>query len=1131
MGDLDNDGDVDVVLAQLGGYKITWAENLGEGVFAPSLHEFDSDRGILYRRFGSVAVGDLDGDLGKDVVAVPDGFDGEGAFVTLYFQTSGPEFTGLSWMAIDLGGEDELLCHTVGLYDVDQDGWLDLVLPGNYGSAGGDRFYVVWNRSPLSVPRINIFDASTAPPAPPGLPSQTYTEIARNAIGSTYTVEVVDLTGNGYLDLFFTVCSGELNSRYQQSPFTTSNGFYFILQTGNRTFATNSPIGHGNTATPGADIDCARGAALYDFNGDSFLDVIVGCAYNNFIDIWLHDGSTNFDPASGYNPYGQPERVFVPERANSDVDHFDPDAAAIREIRMVDVNMDGRPDIVFATEADSSVNVYLNILDPGGNADSINAYSSERVQVTDDASGIASFLIHDFDDDAVPDILIPESARGFVRWARSQLWDGTQMEVLEVPANNTVVAFATSTTRFTIPLRNTTGEAVFAVPSKTIGSGTLVLGRTETKIDPSAFSIHGPGVIADAGDGAVLTLDILPPSPGQFQVTVSLSGVPMPRSPLILVAQDFCFPGSVRAGFTECTECPPATYADEPNAAECSECPPFSTSLKASVSVSNCSCFAGFYTNSPGAACITCPAGGTCAGGLSLPVAAPGFFSSPDNPTVFLVCPRPKSCAGGDRCNPGYSESLCAVCAEGYYSSAIGECLKCPSSPAFSLILLMSIIGVCIFPTAALLVWITSRMEANLDAAAGESKSQLVLAFRKRSVPASASLIIVAFQVVAILAETDYAWTPDSRQLLETFAVFAIDTSALANECSLSSFHQKYVFSVLFPAAFILGVVVVAILAGRFVMPSSLSLVGTVDMVIFHVCPIFFIPVVRRTATLFDCSELANGVWALDSDPGTTCFDGAWWAVAPVGFAGMVMYALGIPAYLGGHLFMKRDSLADVGVMLRFGAIYSLYARDLYFTGVADLLKRLLIVVAAVFLSSTQLFQIALLHAAILTWLLFVLKRQPYVSLDLNGLDSRLSVCLVGILMVGAASYANRDGESLNTALLGALIFGLLVLILVAIHGLVVDCIAIYRARRNVSFIRSRRRVRLARLIERELDDTEADEGMRRSANHFLESLYDLNHLDYDDVAGIDDDEFGRDAPYSVDKGGVEMNSFDPVDA
>jgi hypothetical protein len=101
-------------------------------------------------------------------------------------------------------------------------------------------------------------------------------------------------------------------------------------------------------------------------------------------------------------------------------------------------------------------------------------------------------------------------------------------------------------------------------------------------------------------------------------------------------------------------------------------------------------CPVGWYARL-GDRCVPCPAGAQCAGGVSDPVSARGFY--PLSLTQFVECVPRVACVGGVSsadltirssgsrvgCSRLYSGDRCAECAPGSYRLE-GKCASCPNT-------------------------------------------------------------------------------------------------------------------------------------------------------------------------------------------------------------------------------------------------------------------------------------------------------------------------------------------------------------------------------------------------------------------------------------------------------------------
>ncbi|QDU78366.1 FG-GAP repeat protein [Polystyrenella longa] len=170
LADLDNDGDLDIIFANISEWSRIWFNN-GDGTFTESSQRIPSGAGV--------AVGDLDGDEDLDIIiargssrSFPDAVwlnDGSGQF------TDGGQ---------NLSNE---ISRTVRLGDLDGDGDLDAVVTTN-DSTHGNRIY-------FNDGHANFTDSGQS--------------LAENIDGNRWGVDLGDLDGDGDLDAIMTDSSGE----------------------------------------------------------------------------------------------------------------------------------------------------------------------------------------------------------------------------------------------------------------------------------------------------------------------------------------------------------------------------------------------------------------------------------------------------------------------------------------------------------------------------------------------------------------------------------------------------------------------------------------------------------------------------------------------------------------------------------------------------------------------------------------------------------------------------------------------------------------------------------------------------------------------------------------------------------
>ncbi|KNC47556.1 uncharacterized protein AMSG_02581 [Thecamonas trahens ATCC 50062] len=494
-----------------------------------------------------------------------------------------------------------------------------------------------------------------------------------------------------------------------------------------------------------------------------------------------------------------------------------------------------------------------------------------------------------------------------------------------------------------------------------------------------------------------------------------------------------------------------------------------------------CVCEGGFYAvgadpNQYAVECAACPVGAICRKGRDPPLAAEGFYG--ESNTSFVRCRRPGACLGGhgSACAPGYSGYMCNDCKDGWYSNTARECAKCPAAAVGALVG-GGLILVVVAGSAAVFVAIAVARSHDFAADTGKAVSGALL--RRRLFPASISMVVVAIQVIGLVSEAEFGWGESTQRLLLTLNIFNIDLNLFASECTLASFHAKYAFSVAAPVVLLAASMCALVIARKTMMKARLERVRTralFDAVLFTLAPVLYIPMARAALVIFDCVSLPNGQFVLDSDPSVRCLDASWWTVAPLGALAVVAYVIGLPAYSLSCIASHREALLEPAVFARFGSLYLRYRLPYYWGGVAELGKRLALVVVAVFASDHVFVLIVLLFGILIGSSGFVIRKQPYYFPLYNKLDARLTAVLLFLVLVGTGSYAERGaGAVSDAAFLVLVIAALVALVVIGGHAIISDVVSILRSRRRLGADETgtARQRALAAHIQREAVDLE----------------------------------------------------------
>ncbi len=227
-GDLDNDGDIDLVVAAYASTQVRWQENTPAGWVSHALP------GALSGAFG-VAIADLDGDGDLEVLAA-----GDTANSVVWWENGWPLVNSFTRANIDttLVG-----ARGVAVGDIDRDGDLDVVAAGV-----GDDLALYKNNGPAtSFTRADI----------------------ETAFNRAQSVDLADMDGDGDLDV---LAAGE-----------TADEIAWWQNTAGGTSWTKRVIS-------GATIDGAYSARAADIDGDGDMDAISTAEFADKISYWSNDG-------------------------------------------------------------------------------------------------------------------------------------------------------------------------------------------------------------------------------------------------------------------------------------------------------------------------------------------------------------------------------------------------------------------------------------------------------------------------------------------------------------------------------------------------------------------------------------------------------------------------------------------------------------------------------------------------------------------------------------------------------------------------------------------------------------------------------------------------------------------------
>lgn len=237
LGDLDGDGDLDLVLAKGRHWPLVELMLLNDGK-----GRFDQRRNLSEKadRTYTAALADLDGDGDLDLVVGNDAPDEK----VVYFNDGKGRFSFAGTF-----GEARWPTRNVTVVDLNKDDRPDIVVANRGGNANRSANYICMNDGRGRFPACRVLSSESAT-----------------------TIAAGDLNDDGLPDLVV--------------PHRDNGQSYLFINDGKGGFAAKHPFGPAKSAT--------RAIALGDLNGDGRLDIIIGDEASGGALLYFNQGSLKF---------------------------------------------------------------------------------------------------------------------------------------------------------------------------------------------------------------------------------------------------------------------------------------------------------------------------------------------------------------------------------------------------------------------------------------------------------------------------------------------------------------------------------------------------------------------------------------------------------------------------------------------------------------------------------------------------------------------------------------------------------------------------------------------------------------------------------------------------------------------
>ena len=327
-----------------------------------------------------------------------------------------------------------------------------------------------------------------------------------------------------------------------------------------------------------------------------------------------------------------------------------------------------------------------------------------------------------------------------------------------------------------------------------------------------------------------------------------------------------------------------------------------------------------------------------CASGSKFPFPQPHHVRSTAVFTDILACPMADACIGATHeldvastassnltcytngtclsygsCDEAYTGRLCGDCAEGFYALN-DKCQACPASNdlqnLFMVILIMLIVALMAYAISQGMAW-----------------------FKYGAV----AVIFDFMQLNRTYLGFDLGWPKLIKQGLSLSTVLNFNLNYLSPACMvIQEWYVSWALEMVMPFLILGGYVALYLIISTlfWMSPRYNERQATQHLSYFVNAACFavmvgYVYMCSKTFELFHCISFDEGTVYLAASPALECYDARWWAFAPLGVAGLLVYVLGIPAAAAVFLHVNRKQLSNPSFKRRYGALYLVRPRSL----------------------------------------------------------------------------------------------------------------------------------------------------------------------------------------------------------